>query len=97
MKFARYFLLTILVILKLVSETMAKKKMRHPTQSTRNYRKLHTDPSYNPLPSHHTTGPRYNFARHIPHKYRAYNSGITNLHTYTDTTKAMAEKARNIH
>jgi len=98
MKFARY--LTLLIIFIIQSFT---KKIRHnhslsgDSQSTRNYRKLHTDPSYNPLPQSWSSGAINSFAQHSPQKYNAYNSQLNNQHSYSHTSNVMAERARHSH
>lgn len=95
MKFFKLLLLTILGLFKLMSLVSSKKAKtrRHPSQGTRNYRKVAPDPSYNPLPNSYQTGPRTNFGGgHNHHKYKAYNSKIANYNNYHDTTQQL--KAR---
>jgi hypothetical protein len=98
MKFLRTIILTTLVILQLIKETFSKKKWSgHPSQSTRNYRKFHSDPSFNPLPATWTSGPRVNFANFIPKKYKAYNDKLNGVHHWTDTTQGMMKVAQGNH
>ncbi len=99
MKFARYLLLPIILLLQVLSKKVRSKydpMFDGVSQSTRNYRKLHTDPSFNPLPQSWTTGPRQNFANPNP-KHVAYYSKLHNTHGYHDTTHVMAEKVRHMH
>jgi hypothetical protein len=65
-----------------------------PSQSTRNYRKGHPDPSYNPLPNSWETGPRNSLPLQRPDKYHRYNSQLFNAHSYEDKTPTMRQKAR---
>jgi hypothetical protein len=91
MKLLRYLLAATLFVFQLV-QTLGK-KLRHPSQGTRNYRHPHPDPSYNPLPQTYWTGPRYNFAENTGHKYKGYNARLSNIHHYMDTTKTLADRA----
>ena len=91
MKFTTLLLLTIVVILKLV---FSKKQ---PSQGSRNYRKMHHDLSYNPLPHTFHTAPRSSFAMHSNDKYKQANLRLVHTHQYKDTTNIVADKARYIH
>jgi len=95
MKFLKLLLLTILGLFKLMSLVSSKKanSKKHPSQGTRNYRKVAPDPSFNPLPNSYQTGPRTNFGGgHNHKKYKVYNSRIADYHNYHDTTQQL--KAR---
>ena len=83
------FVLIILALFELAQlETL-------PSQSTRNYRKRHPDPSFNPLPSSWETGPINNLPLQRPDKgYHTYNSQLFNDHKYEDKTSQMRQKAR---
>ena len=94
MKFFIRYLLFTLVFLNIIKESLSK--LGHPSQGTRNYRKHHTDPSFNPLPANYHTGPRYNFARHTPAKYKPYNARLSHAHHYKDTTRILADRARHL-
>ncbi len=87
MKFLKFLIISTVFLMKLISDVMSKNL--HPEQSTRNYRHLHTDLSYNPLPSSYSTGDRHNFAQHAQAKHRVYNSKLANHHTYADTTRSL--------
>jgi hypothetical protein len=89
MKFLIFRYLTIAItFLSLISMTLGQYHHGHgyQSQSTRNYRKLQTDPSFNPLPHSYNTGPLNNYAYNAPDKYRDYNDGLFTEHHYADTT-----------
>ena len=97
MKFARYLLLTIIVILKIAVGVFSKKAHKQPSQATRNYRKTHGEMSYNPLPQNYHTGPRGSFAMHTSNKYREANARLSTSHNYQDTTRVVANRVNNMH
>lgn len=92
MKFFNLLLLTILGLFKIFSAKNAKAK-KHPSQGTRNYRKVAPDPSYNPLPNSWQTGPRNNFGGgHNAKKYGSYSSRIADYHQYHDSTQQLKNR-----
>lgn len=99
MKFLKLLLLPIILIWQLYAKKVHKKydpMFNTVSQATRNYRKLHTDPSYNPLPQHWTTGPRDNFSNTPARRHLAYNAGLHHAHHYHDTTHIMADKVKHM-
>ncbi len=99
MKFVKLLLLPIILILQVFSKKLRNKydpMLSGVSQATRNYRKVHSDPSYNPLPHSYTTGPRNSFATHYSRKHMEYNSKLHHAHNYQDTTHVMAEKVHHM-
>ncbi len=80
MKFFNKVLITLFALLNLISIISSKFRKR-------NYSKISTDPSYNPLPKNWSTGPRNAFGGgHNYNKYKHYSSRLANYHNYHDTT-----------
>ncbi len=80
MKFFNSLLLSLFAIFNLIN--MISSKLRK-----RNYRKITSDPSYNPLPKNYESGPVNSFGGgHNLNKYKAYSSKLANYHNYHDTT-----------
>lgn len=89
MKFLKFFLAAAILIISVFS----KKIRKQDSQSTRNYRKVHANPSLNPLPASWSHGPLASFSQHTPQKYKAYNSQLAGTSTYTDVTAQMRRAA----
>ncbi len=83
MKFMKY----ILIVFALFEFTQLK---HFPSQSTRNYRKGHPDPSYNPLPNKWETGPRNNLP--LQHPYEE-GKNLHHAHSYKDKSTEIQQKA----
>jgi hypothetical protein len=90
MKYVGYLLIATLFIIKLLS-TLAKKQyhQHYPSQSTRNYRQYHPNPSFNPLPAQWASGPLTTYAQYTPPKYMEYNRKLAADNRYTDATASM--------
>jgi hypothetical protein len=93
MKFFKLFILSVVALfnlISLISSKKAKAKKNYPSSSSRNYRKIAPNPSFNPLPKTWNTGPLNNFGGvHNHDKYKAYTSKLVGYHTYRDTTKEL--------
>lgn len=96
MKFSKLLILSIFGFFYLLNLVVSKlkKAKKHSSDSTRNYRKVAADPSYNPLPASYETGPRHNFGGgHNHKKYRHYTEKLAQYHNYHDTTQQMNARA----
>jgi hypothetical protein len=102
MKFVRTLKVFILAIFYILNHISSKKHMNkkhkahQDSQGTRNYRKVHTNPSFNPLPNNWDTAPRHNFSNLGGRKYHDHVSKLTNSHSYQDSTRVMSERARHL-
>jgi hypothetical protein len=77
------FFISILVVLFGLFQIITSKFKKN----TRNYRKIASDPSYNPLPKSWESGSRNAFGGgHNLKKYKNYSSKLNHYHTYQDTT-----------
>lgn len=74
------FVLALVAVAAYFTEDVSAKR-HHESQSTRNYRHNNPDPSFNPLPSHWSTGPRTNYTLSAPSKYR---KELATHHTYSN-------------
>jgi hypothetical protein len=90
MKFLKYLVFASILV-------NSKKVHKDPSQTTRNYRHLHTDLSYNPLRANWATGPRDNFAQHAQKKHKAYNSILADQHHYHETTRELQQRAASLY
>jgi hypothetical protein len=86
MKFMK-FILIIFVLFELA-------QLRELSQSPRNYRKRHTDPSNNPIPEKWDTGSKNERPSQSPRKYAGYVSQSYREHEYKDHSNEMRHKAR---
>jgi hypothetical protein len=89
MKFMKY----ILIIFSFI-QLVELRNFR--SQASRNYRKIHTDPSYNPIPDNHNTGGRnINLNLQSTDKYIPYSRKLSHEHSYKDRTNEMKSLANS--
>ncbi len=93
MKFLQILAVIILLVCVIDCKKSHKKHTSKQSQFGRNYRKVHPNPSYNPLPREYETGPLTNYAPITPKKYRAYNRYISEQNRYLETTGSNAQIA----
>ncbi len=97
MKFLKFLIAAILLISVVFTKKTKKTVKKHPTQTTRNYRKGYTDISFNPLMAQYSTGPLNSPSKYPNRAQLEYTGRLANVHTYKDQTQAMRMRLRGHH